>query len=77
MDIYQGSIGTVSPAFGNYTLQTYINIDKMGAGVTGIVGPLAGQGVTGTGTLTAVSWDAGVTGIVGSQATNSKHGYFL
>lgn len=75
MDVYQGSIGTVSPAFGNYTLQTYVNIDKPASGVTGPMGSLAGMGVTGSGSLTAVSWDMGVTGIVGSQSTNAKHGF--
>ena len=68
MDIYQGRIGTVSPAMGNYDLTTYINIDKVTAGTTG-------YGVTGTGTLEPVLWDVGVTGINGNNFTNAKHGF--
>jgi hypothetical protein len=74
MDIYQGSMNLISPAIGPYTLQTYINIDKVTVGA-GVTGTLAGQGVTGTGTLTAVSWDVGVTGIVGAKFTNASHGF--
>ena len=70
MDIFQGNIGTISPAMGNYDLQVYINIDKETAGVTGI-------GETGTGSLQPVKWDIGVTGIVGANFTNTKHGYFI
>jgi hypothetical protein len=68
MDIYQGSMSTVSPAIGSYELQTYINIDKVTAGMTG-------YGVTGAGTLEPVLWDVGVTGIVGANFTNAKHGF--
>ena len=68
MDIYQGTIGTISPAMGNYDLQVYINVDKVGAGVTGI-------GETGTGTLEPVRWDVGVTGIHGENFTNARHGF--
>ena len=67
-DIYQGKIGTISPAFGNYDLQVYINIDKETAGATGM------GGVTGTGTLLPVDWDVGVTGI-NQTNTNIKHGF--
>jgi hypothetical protein len=65
MDIYQGSIGTISPAMGNYDLQVYVNVDKKGAGVPGM-------GETGTGTLEPVKWDIGVTGIQFSNFTNFK-----
>jgi hypothetical protein len=75
MDIFQGEMNTISPAFGPYTLQTYVNIDKVSPGATGSAGYLAGSGVTGTGTLTAVSWDMGVTGIQQSNSTNAKHGF--
>jgi hypothetical protein len=67
MDIYQGRIGSVSPAIGNYDLATYANIDKVTAGMTG-------YGVTGAGTLEPVLWDVGVTGISGSNFTNAKRG---
>ena len=70
MDIFQGSISTISPAMGNYDLQVYVNIDKKTAGVTGM-------GETGTGTLEPVKWDVGVTGIQGSMFTNAKHGYYI
>lgn len=69
MDIYQGSLNLISPAIGNYNLQTYLEIDKNTAGETG------GTGVTGTGTLTLVDWAMGVTGLQESRFTNAKHGF--
>jgi hypothetical protein len=70
MDIYQGRIGTISPAMGNYDMEVFVNIDR-GLGVTGL------EGVTGTGTLQPVKWDVGYTGIVGTNFTNTKHGFFI
>lgn len=66
-DLYQGKIGTISPAIGNYDLQVYLGIDKQTAGVTGV-------GETGTGSLTLVDWAIGVTGIQESRFTNTKRG---
>lgn len=67
-DTYQGSIGSVSPAFGAYSLDVYINIDR-DPGVTGTdsyTGPGA-AGVTGTGSLEPwqynITLNKGVTGI--------------
>jgi len=67
MDIFQGNIGTISPAIGNYNIQTFINIDKE-PGVTGF------GGVTGTGTLIPVKWEQGVTGINPDDFTNLSRG---
>jgi len=69
MDIYQGRIGTISPAFGNYEIEVFMNIDR-GLGVTGIIG------ATGTGTLEPVRWDTGYTGINQANSTNTKNGIF-
>ena len=67
MDTYQGKIGTISPAFGNYDIQVFQDIDKETAGETGI-------GETGAGTLTLVDWALGVTGMQGTN-TNINHGF--
>lgn len=82
MDIYQGKIGTISPAFGNYDLQTYLNIDKGAVGLTGI----GATGIQGTGSLTLTNWAQGITGIAEwAQGitginpvipNNLKHGYY-
>lgn len=73
MDVFQGKIGTVSPAFGNYDLLMYLDIDKETAGETGV-------GVTGTGSLALVDWAQGITGAYGVTGmnvtnTNIKHGF--
>lgn len=67
MDVYQGKTGTVSPAFGNYDLQIYLDVDKQTAGVTGI-------GETGTGSLALVDWAQGVTGM-STTNTNIRRGF--
>ena len=75
MDTYQGKMSTVSPAFANYDIQTYVNIDKDLQGLTGSGTPSLGvtgigaTGVRGTGTLELVNWAQGVTGI---NITNAK-----
>ena len=66
-DTFQGRMNTVSPAFGSYSIDTYINIDR---GVTGA------SGVTGAETLTAWKWDQSVTGIQGPN-NNLKNGEYL
>ena len=66
-DIYQGKIGTVSPAIGTYYINTYINIDR---GMTGAAG------VTGNMTLEPWKHDAGITGIeYGENFRNIKRGW--
>ena len=66
-DTYQGRMGTISPAFGSYNIDTYINIDR---GVTGA------SGVTGAETLTAWKFDQSVTGIDGTNLNNLKNGNY-
>jgi len=66
MDVYQGSMKTISPAMGPYDINVFMNIDK--------VLPASG-GITGMGTLEPVKWDMGVTGIDSVNFTNSKHGF--
>lgn len=63
-DTYQGKIGTVSPAFGAYDINVFINFDrdKGVTGTDGVAGPGA-AGVTGMGTLEPWKYDMGVTGI--------------
>lgn len=73
MDTYQGKIGTVSPAVGNYDITTYINIDKEPTGENGVTG-IGPTGLQGSGTLISTKWDQGVTGIQGSYFTNAKRG---
>lgn len=67
MDTYQGSIGTISPAMGNYDIQIFLNIDK-DPGSTGH------SGVTGTGTLNLVGWEQGVTGMNPADFKNLSRG---
>ena len=62
-DTYQGRMGTVSPALGNYNIDTYINLDM---GATGA------SGVTGNETLVPWKWDQGVTGLPGVDFNNSN-----
>lgn len=66
-DIYQGKIGTISPAVGNYDINVYINIDR---NITGA------SGVTGMNTLEPWKYDTGVTGITyGDNFRNIKRGW--
>ena len=63
-DTYQGKIGTISPAFGAYDMNVFINFDR-DSGVTGTdsyTGPGA-AGVTGTGSLEPWKFDIGITGV--------------
>ena len=66
-DTFQGKIRTVSPALGNYEIETYINLDR---GATGA------SGVTGNETLQPWKWDQGVTGLpnVDFKNTNIQEG---
>jgi len=64
-DLYQGKIGTISPAIKNYEIQTYISIDR---GITGV----GDSGVTGTGTLVTWKHEQGLTGIESGNFTNLK-----
>jgi hypothetical protein len=74
MDIYQGRIGTISPAMGNYDIEVYLNIDKSSASTpTGTATGIWGQ--TGCGTLEPTYWAMGVTGINSANFTNAKHGF--
>jgi len=63
-DTFQGNMHTISPAMGSYTIQTLLNIDKDGLGMTGSqpTGMPIGQN-----TLTLVGFDQGVTGLDPSQ----------
>lgn len=71
-DTFQGNLHTISPAIGAYSIQTFINIDKDSAGMTGLMptGMPMGQG-----TLTEVSMLQGVTGLDPAQFTNLSRGY--
>lgn len=71
-DIYQGSMNTISPAFGAYKINVSINIDKETAGLTG---PLPTGMPEGQGTLEPVNWLSGVTGMNGVN-TNLKPTWF-
>ena len=62
-DTYQGSMKTVSPAIGPYTIETYIHLDR---GVTG------SSGVTGANTLEPWKFTQGVTGISQANFKNIK-----
>ena len=76
MDTYQGKIGTISPAVGNYDILTHIDIDKVGVGATGIPGATGSvTGVVGEGTLLPLNWEQGITGIQAENFTNAKHGF--
>lgn len=68
MDTYQGKIGSVSPAMGNYDIDVWMNIDKRPESTVS-------GGVTGAGTLEPVRWGMSYTGIVGTNFTNAKHGF--
>lgn len=54
-DTYQGRTDIISPAFGRFYVDHYINIDRQ-MGVTGA------SGVTGAGTLVPWKYDQHVTG---------------
>lgn len=64
-DLYQGKIGTISPAIGNYDIQTHVNIDR---GITGV----GASGVTGAGTLNSWKYEQGVTGVEIGNFKNLK-----
>lgn len=61
MSIYQGKMKTVSPAFGSFDINVYLDIDSFTTATAGTTG-MAG-GVTGTGTLVPINWGFGITGI--------------
>jgi hypothetical protein len=69
-DTYQGSIGSISPAFGGYSVDFYINIDR-DPGITGTAGYTGPDSYTGPGA-------AGVTGTGSLElwkvATGLNHG---
>jgi len=74
-DIFQGVMNTISPSFGGYNMNVFINIDR-DPGVTGttfdstsFTGPGA-AGVTGTGSLEAWKYCMGITGVLGTFTTN-------
>jgi len=69
-DLYQGKIGTISPAIGNYDIQTYINIDR---GSTGV----GAYGVTGANTLEPWKYEQGVTGVQSGNFKNLKSDHTL
>jgi len=76
-DIYQGKIGTISPAFGGYDMNIFINIDR-DPGVTGTgsyTGPGA-AGVTGTGSLVPWMHDIGITGVFTTNRADDNSIYF-
>jgi len=56
-DTYQGRTNTISPAFGKYYVDHFVDIDRS----MGVTGPTA-AGVTGSGTLVQWNWDQTVTG---------------
>ena len=78
-DIFQGKMNTVSPAFGSYCIETYINIDRALLGTTGLNGvtgySVGASGVTGSGTLEPWQYSQGLTGIAGNTNTNINHGF--
>lgn len=65
-DTFQGSIGTVSPVFGQYKQLMGIDLD---IGISGI------NGLTGAGTLQPYNVWVGITGIQGSSQVHSKWEY--
>jgi hypothetical protein len=76
-DLYQGTMNTVSPAFGGYNINVFIDIDRdpgvTGTGFTGTAGFFTGPGaagVTGTGSLESWSYGFGITGVQGVFTTN-------
>lgn len=76
-DIYQGRIGTISPAFGQYFYSVEMNID---IGITGVAqgaptGANAANGVTGADTNLCYKTIIGITGIQGSDQRNSNWMY--
>ncbi len=80
MDTFQGNVTVISPAFGSYVLQTYLNIDNTPTAVTGMgatgVWSLGATGVAGTGTSELVNWSLGVTGSNFSKNNNISQGYY-
>ena len=74
-DTYQGKIGTISPAFGAYDMNVFINFDR-DPGVTGTdsyTGP-GSSGVTGTGSLEPWKFDIGITGVfTTNRSDDSKY----
>lgn len=73
MDTFQGTMKTVSPAIGSYTIDVFMDIDKNTASLTG---PQPTGAPIGTGTLELVRVDMGVTGISEANFTNMKPSYF-
>lgn len=65
-DTFQGTIGTVSPVFGQYKQIIGNDLD---IGISGI------NGLTGAGTLQQYNVWMGLTGIQGSNQVNSKWAY--
>lgn len=68
-DTYQGKIGTISPAIGNYDINVFMNIDRYGETGPGETGPMA------DGTLIPTRYDFAYTGINGENFTNQKRGF--
>lgn len=66
-DTYQGKIGTVSPAFGAYDINMFIDIDRD----MGVTGPVS-AGVTGTGTLEPYKFEMGITGVFTTNRTDES-----
>jgi len=69
MDVYQGKMNTISPAFGSFDINVYLDIDTFSCatgsisfGSTGGFTGMAG-GVTGMGTLVPINWGMGITGL--------------
>lgn len=54
MDVYQGKMKTISPAFGPYEINVFFDIDK--------ITPDSG-GITGMGHIVPIKWDIGITGL--------------
>lgn len=65
-DTFQGSIGTVSPAFGQYKQIIGWDLD---IGITGV------SGVTGAQTNLMHNFHSGITGIQGSNHTHANWMY--
>lgn len=61
-DTYQGRTDVISPVFGRYYTDHFVQIDRQ-MGVTGA------SGITGSGTLVPWRWDQSVTGAFDSNQT--------